>query len=93
MKNETKREILLSLSLMCLGTWTIIFIYGVLFHWLPFWLQLKQYWVHLALIGSLGFLLLLARKEIPKKSNLPGQITTGKLYAGRELGRQRRRGW
>ena len=91
MKNETKREILLSLSLMCLGTGAIIFIYAVLFHWQPFLLQLKQYWVHIALFSFTGFLLLLARREIPKKSNLPGQITIGKLYAGKELGRQRKR--
>lgn len=91
MRNETKREILFSLSLMCLGTAAIIFIYEVLFHWQPFWLQLKHYWVHLALTGFLGFLFLGIRKGIPKKSNLPLKVTPGKLYAGRELNRQRRK--
>jgi len=91
MKNETKREILLSLSLMFLGTAAIIFIYNVALHWEPFWLQLKRYWVHIALTGFLGFLFLGIRKGIPKKSNLPLKITPGKLYAGRTLGRQHKR--
>ncbi|MEK7066894.1 MAG: hypothetical protein AAB949_00785 [Patescibacteria group bacterium] len=95
MENETKREILLLLSLMVFAIEAIIFIYNValyniVLHWEPFWLQLKLYWVHLAITTFMGFLLLWARKEIPKKTNLPGQITVGKLYAGQELNRQRK---
>ena len=91
MKNETKREILLSLSLMCFSIGAIIFIYNVALHWEPFWSQLKLYWMHIALFASMGFLLLLARRDLPKKSNLPDKITAGKFYAGRTLGRQHKR--
>lgn len=93
MQNKTKRELLLLLSLICFITGAVVFFLQIAFYWEPFWLQLKRYWVHIALAGFFGFLFLLVRKEIPKKSNIPKKITPGKLYAGKKLNRQRKSGW
>ena len=90
MRNETKQELLLVLSVIFFGIGVIIFIDIIVFTE-PFWLQLKRYWVHIALVGVLGFLFLKASREIQKKSNLPDKITPGKFYAGRTLGRQHKR--